>query len=90
MLNQIFISSEDASTFPIHNGIYIHHLESDKFYTIEEGVGTFIWSQMDGSKNVGQILAETARLCRCDKENITDDVLEFIISLYEAGIIVAI
>lgn len=88
MVEKKYIHSDDTSTFPIHNGIYIHTLNNDEFYVIEEGVGTYIWSQMDGSKTVMQIIMEVARLCRCYKDDIEDDILSFIQDLIDKKIIV--
>jgi len=87
MSNNYYIYSDNTSTFPIHNGIYIHNLLDDEFYIVEEGVGTFVWSQLDGSKNVEQIIMEVARICRLSKEEIKQDILEFIEKLLEKKLI---
>lgn len=87
MKNNYYIYSDNTSTFPIHNGIYIHNLLGDEFYIVEEGVGTYIWSQLDGSKNVEQIIAEVARICRLSKDEIEQDILEFIEKLLEKKLI---
>ena len=87
MKEKIYVYSDDTSTFPIHKGIYIHKLDSDEFFTIEEGVGTLIWSQLDGSKCVGQIVNEVARLCRCNVDDISDEIYQFIQDLLNSGII---
>lgn len=88
MINETFVYSDETSTFPIHNGLYIHNLMNDEFYIVEEGVATFIWSQMDGTKTVGQIITELARLCRCNKEDITDDILVFVQELIDKSLVI--
>ena len=90
MLKSTYVYSDTTSTFPIHKGLYIHNLMNDEFYTIEEGVGTYIWSQMDGSKSIEQIITEIARLCRKDKHMIQQDILDFVSILIEKKLIVKV
>lgn len=85
--NSILAVSEAINSFPIHNGIYIHHLERDEYFTIEEGIATYIWTQLDGKKDLNQIFREVAKLCRVSLNDIQNDLMDFVYQLLEKDMI---
>lgn len=87
MCDKVYVYSDDISVFPIHNGVYIHSLSKDEFFTIEEGVGTYVWSQLDGTKDIGQIIKEVARLCRRETNEVAEDIAEFVEELLDKRLI---
>lgn len=85
--NSILVVSEAVNSFPIHNGIYIHHLECDEYFTIEEGTATYIWTQLDGKKDLNQIFMEVAKLCRVNLNDIQNDLMDFVYQLLDKQMI---
>ena len=83
-----FTRSDKALSFPIRNGIYIHNIEKDTFFSIEEGVGTALWENCDGSKLVKEVIIELmSEFKDCKYEDIKDDVFEFLNELKNEGLV---
>ena len=51
--------------------------DMDSVYTLNE-TGAYIWEQIDGKKNVSEIIAAVTREYDIDKESALNDVFEFI------------
>lgn len=84
-----FVRAENTLSFPIQNGIYIHNTDDDTFFSLEEGTGTYIWENLDGSKSVKEIILDVADITgECTYEKIKDDILGFIKELQDEGLIV--
>lgn len=86
-MTKYFVRSDDIIAFPIHNGISLHNLNDDTYYSLPEGTSTYIWDSMDGSKTVEEIVNELAQLCGCSPEAIMDDITAFVDSLLENALI---
>ena len=85
----VFVRSENVLSFPIQNGIYIHNTDNDSFYSLEEGIGTYLWENFDGSKNVKEILLGLVEITEdCTYDDVKDDVLGFIEELKNEGLVV--
>lgn len=85
----IFVRSENTLSFPIQNGIYIHNTDNDSFFSIEEGVGTYLWENFDGSKSVKEITLRMVEITEgCTYDDIKEDVFSFIEELKIEGLIV--
>jgi hypothetical protein len=63
---------------PITNNI----ADMNSVYTLNE-TGAFIWEQIDGKKNVGEIIAALTDEYEIDKEKAEEDVFQFIENLSE-------
>lgn len=86
----MFKKNEEVIVFPIKNGIYLHNVDLDEFYTLEEGVATYIWSQIGDEKSVDSIIDEICLITREDRNVVTNDVNEFINELLKHQMIMKI
>ena len=84
----VYIQAQCVLSFPIHNGIYLHNVDSDTFFTMEEGVATYIWTQLNASKKLEIIIKEVAKLSSCRVIDIEDDIRLFIEDLIKNDMIV--
>lgn len=85
----VFVRSENILSFPIQNGIYIHNTENDSFYSFEEGVGTYLWENLDGSRNVKEIILGMVEMIEnCRYNDVKQDIFSFIDELKNEGLIV--
>lgn len=85
----VFVRSENILSFPIQNGIYIHDTDNDSFFSLEEGVGTYLWESFDGSKNVKEIILRMVEITEdCTYDDVKEDIFSFIEELKNEGLIV--
>lgn len=88
MENTVYERAKCILSFPINNGIYIHNTDKDSFFSIEEGVPTFLWEKLDGSTTIKEITLELVKQIEGIKyEYIINDILEFVEQLLNEGLI---
>lgn len=83
----LYVKSDDVITFPIHGGVSLHNLESDTFFSLEEGTASYIWDQLDGSKSLEEIIREVAEMFNVAEETAAADIGEFADMLLENNLI---
>jgi hypothetical protein len=74
---------DETIVVPIKSGVG----DLDSIYTFNE-VGAVIWSLVDGTKNVNDIVDEVTDRFEVEPEEARKDVLEFLGTLNTAGLIV--
>lgn len=87
MRNSFFARSDEVVWFPVQNGLSLHNLENDCFFSLEEGVASYLWENLDGSQSLNELIHELATLCKCSVDGITDEIIQFVQSLLDKELI---
>jgi len=90
MINKFYVKSTDVIAFPTHGGISLHHLKSDEYYSMEEGVASFVWDYLDGSNTIETIINNISKQFAVDDIEIGEDIVEFINNLIENKLIIEV
>jgi len=86
-MNTVYFHSDDTISFPIVEGISIHALNEDAFYTLESTVAIDIWNLINGINSVQDIIHYLMRDYMIDELTLKDDVTKFIGILLENSLI---
>ena len=86
-MNTVYVHSDDTISFPIVEGISIHALNEDAFYTLESTVAIDIWNLINGINSVQDIIHYLMRDYMIDELTLKDDVTKFIGILLENSLI---
>ena len=76
-MEKYYLQNENVITFPIDNGESLHNLDNDSYYSIDSGVSTMIWDNLDGSNSIECLKKELSKIFNVDYETISLDVDEF-------------
>lgn len=86
-MEKYYLQNENVITFPIDTGESLHNLDNDNYYSIDSGISTMIWDNLDGSNSVENLKKELSEAFDIDYETISHDVDEFIEKLLNFGLI---
>lgn len=86
-MDSIYFHSDDTITFPIVEGVSIHELNDDIFYSLESEVAIDIWELLNGSNSVSDIIRILCREYLISESIVKNDVLSFINQLLENNLI---
>jgi hypothetical protein len=89
--NSCFIKGKDLVTRSIAGETIIVPIKNnvgdlDSVYTLNE-IGTLIWELIDGKKSLDQIIEAIYSAYEVTPEEVTKDMVDFVSSLKEAGLI---
>lgn len=86
-MNTIYYHSDDTISFPIVEGVSIHALNEDVFYTLESDVAIDIWNLINGSNSVEDIINYLMKDYMVDELTLKADVNKFIGTLLDNSLI---
>ncbi len=86
-MNTVYFHSDDTISFPVLEGISIHDLNNDVFYTLESEVAIDIWNLINGSNSVKDIVDYLIKEYLIDEKTLKEDVLNFVNMLYKESLI---
>jgi len=85
-LNVIIRSARNVVWSEFHGGVSILSLESQRYFRLE-GVGHFLWFQLQTARSVSELASALANEYEMDLEICVSDVREFADSLFREGLI---
>src|SRR3954471_8391788 len=85
-LRVIICSARNVVWSEFHGGVSILNLESQRHFRLE-GVGHFLWSQLQTARSVSELAAALANEYGMDLEICVSDVREFVDCLFREGLI---
>ena len=88
-MKTILTHNEKCSVRPIGNGLVIVGPEDSETHSIED-IGAFIWNQIDGHKDVGDILDDILQEYVVTATTASQDLQSFISQLMEAELVLPI
>jgi hypothetical protein len=83
---RVFIKKEGIQPAQLGDELAMLNVDSGEYFVINE-VGKDVWEQIDGEKNVQQVIEELTKTYDADSEEIEKDVSVFIKELEEAKVI---
>lgn len=86
-MNTVYYHSDDTISFPTVEGVSIHALNEDAFYTLESDVAIDIWNLINGSNSVQDIVDSLKNEYMVDELTLKDDVNKFIEALLDNSLI---
>lgn len=85
-LNTVVAPNEKCPVREIGDGLVILAPDGGLTHSLE-GLGAFIWQQMDGKQSLGDILAEILKNFEVEEETASKDLLDFAGRLLEEELI---
>ena len=86
-MNTVYFHSDDTISFPVVEGVSIHALNEDVFYTLESDVAIDIWNLINGSNSVQEIIEFLMKDYMVEESTLKEDVTNFIGTLLENSLI---
>ena len=86
-LTTVLSQNKDCPVREVDEGVVILGPSGDMAHSLE-GLGAFIWSELDGSQDLGAVLAVILEEYDIDEDTARTDLLEFADQLAEAGLVI--
>jgi hypothetical protein len=83
---RVFMKKEGIQPAQLGDELAMLNVDSGEYFVINE-VGKDVWEQIDGKKNIQQVIEELIKIYDADSEAIEKDVSVFLKELEEAKVI---
>lgn len=87
--NTVFQRSPSATHQSVAGEAIVIDLNSGSYYSLNE-TGTWLWENLDGQRNVGQLAQDLAVVCEIpDQESaVRNDLVDLLVTLAKEGLII--
>jgi hypothetical protein len=88
-LTAVLAHNPECPVRQIGDGLVIMAPQGETTHSLEE-IGAFIWSQIDGQKDLSVVLDAVVSAYEVDRDTAQADLLAFVGQMVEAGLLIAV